>query len=66
MAGYTVFDAETGEVLRSGACPDADLHLQSQSPREIVFAGQVNDLTHHMVEGWPEEKPAPEPQDGNG
>lgn len=49
MPGFTVFDAETGEVLRSGICSPRDIGNQSNAPNEIVMDGQFSDDEYKMV-----------------
>jgi hypothetical protein len=59
MPTFTVFDAETGEVLRSGFCAPQDVHLQSSASSEIVIEGQYQDdrfkitFTEHGLEPVP-------------
>ena len=40
---FTVFDAETGAVLRAGTSQRRDLMHQSTAPNEIVLEGEFQD-----------------------
>jgi len=43
MPKYTVFNAETLEILRFGYAEVCDLQLQSTAPGEIVIEGEYKD-----------------------
>jgi len=46
MKRITIFDRNTGRIIRNGACPDKDIDIQTRAPNEAVFIGvQGNDLT---------------------
>jgi hypothetical protein len=51
MASFTVFNTETGEILRSGSCPEWDVPLQAdpENPNEGVLFTSANDLEHYVV-----------------
>jgi hypothetical protein len=54
MKAYIVFDPVSGEILRSGNCPDSDLMLQDASGNvlEVTDAQQLHyDLSHYVVAG---------------
>lgn len=51
---FTVFDAATGDILRSGTCQRQSLALQSTAPSEIVIEGRYDDgeyIIHMAPEG---------------
>lgn len=43
---YTVFNKETGEILRSGSCSESDFIRQVNSVEEGVMVGRFSELTH--------------------
>lgn len=57
MPAYTVFDAGTGAILRSGVCAAEDLHRQAMGPGEIVTEGAYADDRFEFAgatpNGWP-------------
>lgn len=46
---FSVFDAASGTILRSGSCARCDLAAQSAGPAEIVIEGRHDDSTHGVV-----------------
>lgn len=53
MANYvlfTVYDPETGAVLRSGSCPDTDLNIQHDPDTEAILPDVAADGRVHVVD----------------
>jgi|SRR3990172_5231522 len=58
---YFVYDRQTGEILRSGACPDVDFDKQGQDGA-VVGEGEIKN-ENYVVDGVPVyiEPPPPPP-----
>lgn len=48
---FTVFEAETGTILRSGSSQRQDLHRQAVAPDEVVIEGYYADDRHRIEIG---------------
>lgn len=48
MSNYTVYDVITGEILRSGACPDDIVSLQAVDESEAVLTVKSNDAANYV------------------
>ena len=48
MSGYTVYNSATGEILRSGECPDDMVYLQAQNETETVLPFGSNDAVNYV------------------
>jgi len=55
VKSFVVYNAQ-GEILRTGACQDADLSAQAGSG-ELVLEGVADDLTQMVVDGAVADKP---------
>ena len=47
MKHFIVYDT-TGNILRTGMCPDDMFDLQ-KGENELIMEGIANDIKHHMV-----------------
>lgn len=55
LTNYIVYDAATGEIRRTGTCPQGLMKAQCR-PGEAVMAGDAKDTEHRVEIG--REKPA--------
>ncbi len=46
---YVVWDLQTGNILRTGICPDTMLEIQAQ-PGEGVLSGEANERLHYILD----------------
>lgn len=59
MAHYVVYDPETGEIARSGSCPDTDTAIQAGQGQTAVEAERIySDLEFY----WNGDEVAPRPE----
>lgn len=56
MKSFIVYSTATGEILRTGSCPDADVALQA-GVDESVIEGKANDSTQMIINGEVVSKP---------
>lgn len=49
-AFYTVYDADTGRILRTGFCQADDVAIQSSSNEEIVLEGEFSSEIYYVIE----------------
>lgn len=55
-AHFTIYDPATGEILRSGFCPEFDLEIQVQEGEELVL-GKSDDRLHFVQDGVIVDRP---------
>jgi len=49
MKSYIVYNNSTGQILRTGACPDDMVSIQKLSIEEDVIEGEAHDLTQYVI-----------------
>ncbi len=54
---YTVYEAETGIILRTGECPFDMIQVQSRAPNEIVLEGFYPNNKYYVVDHEAIERP---------
>ena len=59
MTHYIIYIGSTGEILRTGTCPDEMMPLQAHDG-EAVMEGKANDETQMVVGGQVVDKPIPQ------
>lgn len=58
-SGFVVYDVRTGEILRTGYCPEDAVDLQASGEHEAVIADQdASDTRDYVVDGEIVERPA--------
>ena len=62
MKRFAVYRKATGEIIRTGVCPDDHFALQARGEDEAVIEGAACDLSHHVAQGRIVEKPKKEPR----
>lgn len=45
---YTIFNPQTGQILRSGEAPEKMLGIQVRAGESILVGEKLNDLTHRV------------------
>jgi hypothetical protein len=58
MKNYIVYDRVTGEIRRTGSCPDEMMPLQSIREDEVSMEGSARDDQSYVKEGKLEDIPA--------
>jgi len=48
MKNFIIYHKNTGEILRTGSCPESMISIQASELGELVMEGQANDSTQKI------------------